>query len=305
MITKLHIQHLSEFKEFPFHIATGKLSRDYAVHSHDFSELFVILSGSARHMIGHTEHPVVPGDVYVINGDVPHAFTHVQALEICNINFHTHTLFDDSSALKRLSGYQALFLLEPYYREEFQYQSKLHLDPVKLEVAKGFIQLLLKEYREKAQGCEQAIIAYVKALAVFLAREYDSVSQGRNEVMSLAKVMAYIETNFQQPLKLDDLGAQENISSRHFCRIFRKFYSCSPIHYIIRLRIGHACSLLASTDLTIHEVAISSGFSNSNYFSREFKKILNLSPSEYRKKYFSSLHPGKQLPLHRHDERGY
>jgi AraC-like DNA-binding protein len=55
------------------------------------------------------------------------------------------------------------------------------------------------------------------------------------------------------------------------------------VEYHIRLKIRRACRLLKQTDLNITEIAFRSGFEDSNYFARQFRKIMGVSPSLYRK----------------------
>ncbi|MEP3932587.1 helix-turn-helix transcriptional regulator, partial [Rhodopirellula bahusiensis] len=56
-----------------------------------------------------------------------------------------------------------------------------------------------------------------------------------------------------------------------------------PIKYLIQVRIQEASRLLRSTDRSITDIAFDVGFSDSNYFSRQFRTHLGLSPREYRK----------------------
>ena len=58
----------------------------------------------------------------------------------------------------------------------------------------------------------------------------------------------------------------------------------TPLQYQLRLRIAEAVILLRSTDKTLGEIAVETGFSDTNYFGRQFKRITGSSPGEYRKK---------------------
>ena len=56
-----------------------------------------------------------------------------------------------------------------------------------------------------------------------------------------------------------------------------------PAQFLIRYRINEACSILKNSDLSISEVAVSTGFSDPLYFSRAFKKVKGISPRAYLK----------------------
>lgn len=61
---------------------------------------------------------------------------------------------------------------------------------------------------------------------------------------------------------------------------------CSPIEYLIRYRMEKAKELLIATDLTVTEIALSSGFETVSYFDRAFKKAFGTTPKAFRKKRF-------------------
>ena len=76
---------------------------------------------------------------------------------------------------------------------------------------------------------------------------------------------------------------------QHLCPLFWRYWQIftsligqSPEKYIIKLRIQSACELLASTDMTIQQIAKSVGYEDQQYFARLFRKYLGTSPSNYR-----------------------
>lgn len=67
---------------------------------------------------------------------------------------------------------------------------------------------------------------------------------------------------------------------RHFSRLFASSCHTTPGNYILSLRMQHAGELLKNTTLSIAQVAFQSGFNDSNYFSRQFRKFYNASPRD-------------------------
>jgi transcriptional regulator GlxA family with amidase domain len=67
-----------------------------------------------------------------------------------------------------------------------------------------------------------------------------------------------------------------------FRKLFKEETGVSPHQYYLNLRIDRAKSLLQTTELNVNEVAFQSGFESEYYFSKFFKKKVNLSPTEYR-----------------------
>ena len=66
---------------------------------------------------------------------------------------------------------------------------------------------------------------------------------------------------------------------------FKKYKGLSPINYLINRRLDEARHLLETTDYPVSKIALASGFSSQSYFSQVFRKELNMTPGEYRKKH--------------------
>ena len=73
-----------------------------------------------------------------------------------------------------------------------------------------------------------------------------------------------------------------NLSASHFSSLFRKATGMSPMDYFIHLKLQKACLLLYSSDTKIKKIAHTIGYDDPYYFSRLFKKYLNISPDQYR-----------------------
>ena len=80
------------------------------------------------------------------------------------------------------------------------------------------------------------------------------------------------------------MAEEVRLSASHFSRLFAERTGHSPIDYFIQLKIQRACQLLNNSDWSIAEVAREMGFEDQFYFSRLFRKVMNMSPREYRKR---------------------
>ncbi len=98
-----------------------------------------------------------------------------------------------------------------------------------------------------------------------------------------SKINEYIMLNFQDEISLPEVAQVANMAVTTFCNFFKENYRVTFVEYVNTLRIGHACKLLAETDLHIVEIAYKCGFNNLANFNRQFKKFKRMTPSEYRK----------------------
>ena len=91
----------------------------------------------------------------------------------------------------------------------------------------------------------------------------------------MAKVISYIEKNYQHELRLQDIAAEFYVSEYYLCHEFKKYTNA--------LRILHAKRLITESDLNFTKIAEQTGFSSLTHFNRTFKSVVGTSPSAYRK----------------------
>jgi AraC family transcriptional regulator len=97
------------------------------------------------------------------------------------------------------------------------------------------------------------------------------------------KVRDYIEAHFAEPILLGDLASLAGIEIHKVTRAFKKSFGIAPHRYILRTRIARAKAMLRRHDMSLVDVALSTGFSNQSHFTKAFKKLTGLSPSNYRR----------------------
>lgn len=109
------------------------------------------------------------------------------------------------------------------------------------------------------------------------------------------KAMEYIEANYSYPITVEDVAGYVGISRSHLFREFKEEADTSPKEYLSEYRLKQACYLLASSDLSMTAIANSTGFDNSLYFSKVFKKKMNVTPSAYAKLYRKGGRPLRNI----------
>ncbi len=109
------------------------------------------------------------------------------------------------------------------------------------------------------------------------------VQQNQEDHSVLNKIQNYLERFYREPITIDDLCVFCNCSRSYISHIFKRNMGQNVNQYINALRIHEAQILLRHTKLSITEIALSVGFSSSNYFSNVFREICGESPSVYRK----------------------
>lgn len=101
----------------------------------------------------------------------------------------------------------------------------------------------------------------------------------------LLEIKNHLDKNYSQKITLDELSEIFFINKYYLTRIFKKQFGVSINNYLLQIRITHAKQLLRFTEKTVEEIGIECGMGTLYYFSRMFKKVEGISPSEYRKKW--------------------
>ena len=99
----------------------------------------------------------------------------------------------------------------------------------------------------------------------------------------VTKAINYMNANFAEPLTLDDLAERIYATKQTLNYHFKKDLGCTPMHYLLRLRLTKVKELLATSNKSIEEIAEVCGFSSGNYLTLIFKQKEGISPSSYRK----------------------
>ena len=256
----------------------------YPLHSHDFSEMVFILSGTGIHFTASDSYRIQAGDVFVIQGETTHGYRDLEDLHLVNLMFTPEKLPLPFLDIAWIPGFQALFHLEPRYRQSHQFESRLKLHPDDLIKTSALLDRIEREYQRKQKGYNyMAAVAFLE-LVGFLSRCYDRSENNQNqELLRIARGISHLEHHLADQVSLQELEDITGMSGSSLNRHFKRVCGVPPVEYHIRLKIRRACSLLKQTDLNITEIAYRSGFEDSNYFTRQFRKVIGVSPSLYRK----------------------
>ncbi|MFG0248044.1 MAG: helix-turn-helix domain-containing protein [Phycisphaeraceae bacterium JB051] len=101
--------------------------------------------------------------------------------------------------------------------------------------------------------------------------------------LNITAVRKYIHQHLTENITLEMLAQAHHLSVTHFSRLFRKHFGSSPMHYMIQQRMTRAATLLTQTLCPIRLVAQAVGYEDAYYFSRLFKRVIGMSPRDYRR----------------------
>lgn len=106
-----------------------------------------------------------------------------------------------------------------------------------------------------------------------------------SNITLLEDAITFIKQNYKKTITLDDLSRYCCVSKQHLNRCFNNNLNITPMAFVIQYKIFMACSMFKESIHSIKEVSCELGFDNQCYFSKVFKRITGITPSDYKLKF--------------------
>mgnify|MGYP002876536472 FL=1 len=257
------------------------------LHSHPTClELVLITNGSGLHLLGDHEYPIASGDAFVIHPNDVHGYQNTRDLGLINILFKPEQLHLPEFDLQDLAGYQALFHVEPQFRQKHLFHSRLRLKRHDLARVTAIIDMLEQEMEQEEPGHVCMTVVHMTSLICDLSRCYErSRAKDTMLILRLSKVLNLLEEHYSRPVRLEEMSKAAHMSERSLRRAFLEVTGNSPTDYLNTIRLERAAELLRQSELQISDVALQCGFSDASYFASQFKRTFRTSPTRFRQRY--------------------
>lgn len=99
---------------------------------------------------------------------------------------------------------------------------------------------------------------------------------------------SYIMSNLMKPLTLKEIASRLHLTDHYFGQVFKTVTGETFLSYLTRVRMEKACELTKNPSLKIYEIGSLVGYKDPKSFTKTFQRLYNVTPNEYRKKYFSN-----------------
>lgn len=254
-------------------------------HYHPEYELVLVVKSTGQRMVGDSIENFEDGDLVFMGPNLPHVFNNGPEYyrghpdlkaEAIVIHFNQDfagkgffelpemarvkkLLFNSRWGLKILGGTQGKIARGM--------EEMLHQTP-----AQRLLQLLqlLEELSVSEEYRLLASLGYVQA-------------DQQLDANRMNKVYNHIMARFRDSITLSEVAQVANLTTPSFCRFFKSRTRKTFTQFLNEVRVGYACKLMAEEHLNISDICYQSGFNNVSNFNRQFKRIVNKSPLQYRK----------------------
>lgn len=249
------------------------LHKDYKIkmHSHQFYEINIIISGEGRHYISDTNVPATVGDVFVIPPEIEHGYFTEDTLDIYHILLKNEFLNRYRDELSELPNYNLLFDFEPLLRRFSGVNFNLNIGLNHLDSIKKDLSNIKKAEDECLYMYENILVlSLISKLGRLFNKRIHDKSKSQN--LEIIPIMEYIKSNLGNKLTLSEIAQFGNMSTATLNRRFKEFLGVSPMQYVMDCRVSCAKELLEEKKLSKTEIAQLCGFYDLVHMNKCFTK---------------------------------
>lgn len=265
---------------YPFRFYEEKMSDfDFMTidwHWHTELEFIYIEAGTVSINIGEDLFELTEGQGIFINSRILHELHSDNDAVIPNFLFLPTFIAPSDSLIYRKYVLPVLESTTDYYVFSDSLKWQAHI----LSVMKELIRT------SRTDGNELAVSVLIQEIWSLLSSNIVCVpkdnSMNSSSLARLQKMMQFVQQNYTEAISLNDIAEYGEVSISTTLNLFRKVLNTSPINYLISYRLKQATILLTKTEKKISAIALETGFSNTDYFCKTFKRMYSLTPTEYR-----------------------
>lgn len=244
-------------------------------HSHAHYELYFLLSGKRRYFVGHKIYSVSPGNLVIIPANELH-----RTGALGGVGYERYVMYFSRDALdditemigkEKIDEFLSLGCVQfsPEYikwlRDRFRavHTDQIHDDEFTYPLQKNLLYDIIVETLRHGNAKSRA------------------TGEGADKIQLVA---GYISENYASEISLEFAAELACMERTYFSRRFKALTGFGFCEYLTRTRVNAAQSFLLTSELNVSEISDACGFSGSNYFGDVFRRLIGMSPSEYRRK---------------------
>ncbi|MDR3598370.1 AraC family transcriptional regulator [Clostridium sp.] len=246
-------------------------------HWHVEYEIILVLKGTLIIYLNQKEIIAKEGDIVFIADGILHSAIPNECIYECivfNMNMLLKENFFGTKYIQKIIDHT--IIINDYFPI-----SNLRLNTV--------LFTLFETLKEKENGYELMTLGTLYRFlglvynADLYSTDYLQSQKDSKKTKQLKKVLEVIEASYSSAITLNDLSKVVGMSPKYFCKFFYEMTHRTPINYLNYYRIECASYQLATTNLSITDIAYNCGFNDLSYFIKSFKKYKGFTPSKYSK----------------------
>ncbi len=251
-------------------------------HTHDYFQIYYVISGSLEHFVENESSILLQGNMFIIPPKALHFIAPNENTVFYSFSFMPSFISGKNGAGSLVEGFLKTLQTEKIH-------PKVLINSENVFYVEGIMEHILREFLEKPIGYKDTVRAYSLVLLTILARNYfetkeDSAKYAfKSNKQFVLHCIDYIEKNYTDDLSLEEMLKHSGMSRGNFCTLFSELTGHSFNSYLNLCRIKKATEYI-DRGYKITSIYGLCGYNDFSTFFRNFKKVMGISPNEYRKK---------------------
>ena len=246
-----------------------------SAHYHDCHEIIFILKGQAQICVNEAKYAAKSGDIVLFSRYENHSLK-ILSKEYERFVLRLNPVLEDTESLiysllsNRPQGFSNVFSANEDFDNFYRIFS-----------------LIVKEANERQQDFDKIQALLLNELLIYLLRRLPDFYRFSEDesFKTVSALQRRFEANYSAQYNLCDLAKELSVSVSSLSHRFKALTGSSVMDYLLSCRMAAAKSMLAKTNLSVGEIVEKCGFTDISNFSRTFKKLNGLSPTQFRNKY--------------------
>lgn len=235
----------------------------YHMHWHENIELLYMTHGVTSITINNREIIAKRRDLVIIPSNAIHSTSSIDGLT------KYHMLMIDSQYLDSLN---------------FDYHNAWFKTPIQSPLIDELFENIIYNAYSGEKYWEANVMSDVLKLLILLFNKYksDSIPLPNTPISPIVqKAFSYVENNYKNNFSINDMASSLGVSESYFRHIFKEATKLSPKKYINYVRCKKAQELIKEKKYSLSQIAVMCGFMDLAHFSKTFKKLMNVPPSQF------------------------
>lgn len=254
-------------------------------HTHDYFQVYYVSRGTLVHFLGDSSSRLSHGDMFIVPPGVTHYIIPDRDAVFYSLSFMNDFIDNDASQQNKLASN---FLKNMQTENIHSIRPRLSIVSDEIIHVENIMEHILEEFTRKPLGYNETIYSYTILLLTYIARNYfenektDIANHFDDKKQFVLHCVEYIKNNFTDNISLEEISKRSAMSKSSFCTIFKKITGYSFNSYLNLCRVKKAAELIKK-DYKITGIYGLCGYNDFSSFYRNFKKIMGVSPYEYKK----------------------
>ncbi len=286
MIQALFLQnnyHNTQYTNFCTYTATQTdLLPFYPIHWHEEIEIIKIQSGNCDVCVDGEWFPAQQGDIFFLRPFAMHCFCHSGS------NVQIQAIVFNLRLLGSQQGDSSLKYFAPLLNEKHSVPCKISNQTTWFtQFENCFDKLFCCDLQQDGAELDIKSNLYQVFYLLYSNRMLNAMSNTAEEkrCYTIKRALEFVRSQFHKEITIEKLANHCGYSEFYLMKLFKKFTRLSCVDYANNYRMVVAGQLLAQTDNDVSAIAYQVGFHNISYFNRQFRRLYNTTPKEYRKQF--------------------